>query len=393
MLGNRHRLRTQMSLAMTITAICSLIIFILGMAAFYLLLQNHWINGLSETNQVTLNKLLSNGDVDADALTSLIGVFSLSWTTTFANQEFVWLIILIVLSLLTAVLFGVWFAKRLSLPIEALTRASHQVAQGSLTTSVSHDQSGSLETVELFNSFNKMTNALERANRESATSAAAIAHELRTPLTILRGRLQGIRDETFEPTADMLDALISQTDTLSKIVSDLGTLSRLSAGQLHLELNTIDLAQEITAVITSVRPDLEKSGFQIHHELPSVLVYADAARIRQAMNAIITNAYQYASAGSYININTRTLHDKAIVTISDRGPGIAPEDRLKVFDRWWTGDRSRSSGKSGSGLGLSVVKAIIEAHNGTIRVEEEPGHKGCVISISLPLSDASNTMQ
>lgn len=378
------RLRTLTSLAMIFTAITALFIFVLGMAAFYVRLQRNWVEGLSETNQQTLQALVDNGQVDPDALTTLVSAFSLSWSGRFADQEAAAVLVFVAVTIVAASVIGVLVARRLSRPIETVTIAANQVAGGAIDVQVDQRSGASLEARDLFLSFNQMTKALEQAERESTESAAAIAHELRTPLTVLRGRLQGLRDGAFDPSDEMLTALVAQVDTLAHIVDELGTLSKLGAGQIQPEFQLVNLAQEAKAVLTSVGPDLDRDRIQVEAVLKPAWANADPSRIRQALSALIDNVRQYAVVGRYLKVETFTDRGAVHLTVTDRGPGIAEQDRSRVFDRWWRQDRSRVRSQGGSGLGLSVVRAIVRAHNGSVSVMEGPDGHGAMFTISLP---------
>ena len=386
MIAKHRRLRTQMSLAMIFTAVISLMIFILGMAVFYTYLRESWVEGLSRANQETLNVLTENGAVDPDALTTLINAFSLSWSEEYADQELRMLIMSVIAAVIASIFVGVFVARRLSRPIEAVTYAASKVARGQYGFKVDQNTGASIEAGDLLKSFNHMTIALEQAERESTESAAAIAHELRTPLTILRGRLQGLGDGAFDPSPEMFTALVAQADTLSRIVDDLGILSRLSSGQFQPEVQPTDLAMEAQAVLTSLAPDLEREGITLIASLKPAPVNADPARIRQALGALIDNVRKYASSGGYVCVETAAENNFAVLRVIDRGPGIAPADRDRVFDRWWRGDTSRGRSEGGSGLGLSIVHAIARAHNGHATATSGPEQKGAVLSIILPLN-------
>lgn len=380
-----RRLRTQISLSMIAVAFATLMVFIGGMAIFYTQLQENWVEGLSATNRQTLDALIANGEVQPDELTTLINAFSISWSGGYADQEFLAVVIFSFIALICAAAFGIFLALRLSRPIEAVTQAAKQVAHGKLDGGVRTNLGSSVETRNLVTSFNQMVRSLEQAERESAASAAAIAHELRTPLTILRGRLQGIADGAFEPADDMMLGLVGQVDTLSRIVDDLAMLSRLSAGRFELELRETDLAVEASTALKSLRPELEQAGFAIEQDLQSVPLVADGARIRQALNALVVNALRYADQGKFIRIETHNKNGLAFLRVADAGPGVAEKDRDQVFDRWWRGEDSRSRSKGGSGLGLSIVRSIAEAHGGKVEVDDDSEKGGAKFSIIIPL--------
>jgi len=380
----RLHLRSQLAIAMIFTAVITLAIFIFGMLGFYIYVQERWMESLSPNNRETLTALIENDVVNAEALTTLINLFSVSWTEGYAVSEFVVLLVFVSLAVICSIFIGIFMARRLSQPIESVTHAALEVASGAFDFQVDQKLGVSLEARDLLLSFNKMTRYLESAERESTESAAAIAHELRTPLTILRGRLQGMSDGTFQASKDLLESLMGQVDTLSYIVNDLETISRLSSGRFKFEKDAINLADVALSVVRSVAPDIESNGIIFEHELEPALVRGDQARIRQALNALIENAKRYAASGRYIRVETGLSGESGYIKVLDKGPGISEVNRERVFDRWWRAENSRSRVKGGSGLGLSVVKAITLAHSGFVSVLDGPQGEGVTFVICIP---------
>jgi two-component system sensor histidine kinase AdeS len=378
-------LRTQLAIAMIFTAVITLAIFIFGMLGFYIYVQESWMASLSENNRETIKGLIENDVVNVQALTTLVNLFSASWAEGYAVSELAVLLVFVSLAIICSVFIGIFMARRLSQPIESVTHAALEVASGAFDFQVDNNLAVSLEARDLLLSFNKMTRYLETAERESTESAAAIAHELRTPLTVLRGRLQGMSDGTFQASRDLLEALIGQVDTLSYIVNDLETISRLSSGRFKFEKDAINLADAVLSVVRSTAPDIEKNGIIFEHELEPALVRGDEARIRQALNALIENATRYAASGRYIRVETGLIGENGYIKVSDKGPGISKINRERVFDRWWRAENSRSRVKGGSGLGLSVVKAIACAHSGSVKVIDGPQGEGVTFVICIPL--------
>ena len=381
----RLHLRTQLSIAMIFTSVMTLAIFIFGMLAFYIYVQERWIETLSDENRETLTALIGNEVVNADALTTLVNLFSISWADGYAVRELAALFVFALLATVCSIFIGLIVARRLSKPIESVTHAALEVAGGAFNFQVDHKHAASLEARDLLLSFNKMTFYLESAERESSESAAAIAHELRTPLTVLRGRLQGMADGTFEASRELLNALIGQVDTLSYIVNDLETISRLSSGRFKFEKGAVNLADVALSVITSTSADIESNGMAIENKLESALVRGDKARIYQALNALIENAKRYAASGKYILVETGVIGENGYVKVVDKGPGISKSNRERVFDRWWRAESSRSRVEGGSGLGLTIVKAIARAHRGHVRVLDGPQGNGVTFMVLIPL--------
>lgn len=380
------RLRTQLSLAMILTAVTALFVFIGGMVLFYIYLQVSWIESLDEKNRHTVEALMKDEQIDQEALTTLVSNFSYSWNQSYAEIEFSFLILFTLIPIIFSIIIGISVSRRISRPIEAVTEAASRVSDGALDIRLEQQPRTSSEAYHLFNTFNSMTSSLEQAEREATASAAAIAHELRTPLTILRGRLQGFIDGAFEPNSEMLKALIGQVDTLSHIVDDLATLSLISAGQYMPETTIVDIADEARSVLTSLRPSLKKEGIVLEEDLQPAKACVDPVRIRQALNALIENAIRYAVSGRYIRVETRADKTHVYLHVIDHGPGIAEADRERVFDRWWRVETSRTRAAGGSGLGLSIVRAIVSAHNGKVSVSDNPGGVGANFAIILPVS-------
>lgn len=329
---------------------------------------------------------MQDGQVDPDALTTLVGSFSNSWTQNYAETEVVFLILFALIAIICSIIIGISVSRRISRPIEAVAQAALQVSDGVLDIQVEQEPNTSSEAYHLFSTFNNMVRSLEQAEREATASAAAIAHELRTPLTILRGRLQGFSDGAFEPSAEMLEALIGQVDMLSHIVNDLATLSLISAGQYTPEISFVDIADEARSVLTSFRPGLKKEGMVLEEELWPARAEVDPVRFRQALNALIENAIRYAASGRYIRVVTRADKIHVYLHVIDYGPGIAEADRERIFDRWWRAEASRARASGGSGLGLSIVRAIVSAHGGEVSVSSNPNGLGSNFTVALPAS-------
>ena len=381
------RLYAQLSFWMVLLSVVTLIIFIIGMVLFYVDLQQQWFAGLPESERNALIMLIEKKEISQEALVTLVNTFSLSWSDGYANSE-IWAVVKFSgLAIICAMILGVFFSKHLTRPIEAVTDAARAVADGEFTTNVSRRLGHSYETRELLDSFNSMTKALVRAERESLEVSASIAHELRTPLTILRGRLQGLEDGAFDLSPKLVGSMISQVDTLSHIVSDLEVITRLSSGQLEVQAIPMSLEIEVQKVIDLLSPQLTDQGFEIELSLSPAKPVADPERVRQALTALIHNVQFHAMSGKYLRIDCGTDDDGAYIRVADRGPGVALGNEERVFERWWREDtaRKRTADGRGSGLGLSVVHAIAQAHGGDVRHEKPASGTGAAFKIVFPL--------
>lgn len=301
--------------------------------------------------------------------------------------DFVILFCMFAFSLAMAALIGWKLAQRFIDPIHAMGEAAKAIAKGEFETRIrtSPTNPGDMgEIDDLVDNFNKMAELLERAQNDLRYQNSSIAHELRTPLTILKGRIQGLADGVFASTPEVYTGLLAHVDSLTRIVDDLRTLALFNAGQLELKVEKFDLAPELEKLTTSLLRELAGANVRLQLDLVSIELVADKMRIRQIILALIDNVCRYA-AGSTLHISTFKERDAAVISVCDNGPGLPEYEVRQVFERFWRADDSRSRSSGGSGLGLSVVKAIAQSHNGDVSAaRNEAG--GLTFRIVLPLA-------
>ncbi|MBZ8134818.1 ATP-binding protein [Afifella sp. IM 167] len=272
----------------------------------------------------------------------------------------------ILVALPIAAFVALRLARRILEPLETLAQSARRIAGGDLSARVPPGDRSLGETAGLIDDFNTMAQRLEDMAADMALWNATIAHELRTPLTVLKGRLQGMIDGVFEPDERALRGLVLQVDSLARLVEDLRTVTLADSGHLDLHIEPVCLSQEIGQMAELLAPDLKAQGFSLALELSDVVVLADATRIRQALLALVTNARRYANRGA-ITISLGKSGGETVLGVADEGPGLTPEMARRVFDPFVRGDQARSGEPGGNGLGLSVVRAIVEAHGGRLR--------------------------
>lgn len=273
------------------------------------------------------------------------------------------------LSLIVAVMTAVKFSRMMLLPLNSLAESARNIARGELSARAVAGDRKLTEISALVDDFNTMAKRLETASGEITTWNAAIAHELRTPVTILRGRLQGLADGVFQPDHTLFLNLVKQTDGLARLIEDLRTLSLAESGHLLLHWEITEISREVTAVAEVMRPSLAERGLSLVLKLDDITLKCDGARIRQALMALLDNARRYAQPG-IVMVSCVQSDERAIITVEDEGPGISAEIGGTLFNAFSRGDQSRSRESGGTGLGLSVVRAITKAHAGKVACGE-----------------------
>jgi signal transduction histidine kinase len=288
--------------------------------------------------------------------------------------------------LVIGVIVALLVARRISRPLMNVSQAAARVSRGDLSARapISRRRGGD-ETALLLRNFNSMADSLERLEGERRATSAAIAHELRTPLTILRGRLEAIRDDVITLNNKEISNLLSQTEVLSRLVTDLRTLSLADAGQISLERQTVDVRALVAQVVNSFEARAGDRGMKL--EFVSDLAHCDApidsSRIIQVVANLIENAIRYAPEGGFARVSLNTNLNDIIITVRDSGAGIEADQLERVFDRFYRTDASRSRFTGGSGLGLAIVRTMVELHGGRITVRNHP-EGGAEFEVRLP---------
>jgi signal transduction histidine kinase len=313
---------------------------------------------------------------------------------------------------LVALVLGAVLVRQIIAPLRRLQAATGAVASGDLSQRVrisSQDEIG-----EVGRAFNQMAEALERDEELRRHMMADIAHELRTPLTVMRGQIEALLDGVFPLTTEQLGPIHDETLLLSRLVSDLRELALAEAGQLSIECKQVDMGDLARRVVAAVEPAAAgkdvRVSLQIASDLPTVSV--DADRISQVLHNLLGNALRHTPAGGQITLAVGVASDHqspnlsqrdpvgpisqftnlpisqspnlpVVVTVSDTGPGIPPEDLPYIFDRFYRADKSRSRTGGGSGLGLTIARYIVEAHGGRIWAESRVG-QGTNVLFTIP---------
>lgn len=296
------------------------------------------------------------------------------------------------LSILAAGLVASYaLARSITVPLRNLSRAAEQIAQGNFGQNVPVETGD--EVGYLANIFNRMSETLAVNTKLLQQLLANIAHELKTPLAVIQGHLEGMVDGVIETSKEQLSSLHDEAIRLNRLINDLRDLSLAEVRQLAMEKQLADINQIVTRAVTMLKPLADDKGIDIVCRLaPSLAKTAvDIDRMSQVFYNILVNAIRYSPDQSRIEVATVLTEAEnrqwTMVSVTDSGPGIAPEDMPYLFDHFYRGDKSRDRKSGGSGLGLAIVKQLVENHGGTVAVNSTPGD-GSVFQVLLPMDAA-----
>lgn len=263
-------------------------------------------------------------------------------------------------------------------PLREMTAAARTMAAGDYTrrvTATSRDEVG-----ELARTFNTMVADLEEVDAQRRELVANVSHELRTPVSALRAVLENLVDGVAQPDAATLQAALSQTERLGRLVTDLLDLSRVDAGTSLLEVEPIAIGPFLQAAAEEARISNRPVVYAVEVASGDLVVDGDRARLQQLVANLLDNAGRHSPEGGTVTVSARRVGQHVVLEVADDGPGIAAVQRATVFERFTTGAAAGSDG--GTGLGLAIARWVTDLHGGSIEVAEAAG--GCRIRATIP---------
>ena len=292
------------------------------------------------------------------------------------------------ISLSMAVVILLIVSKRLSSPLQDVGKAAGKLAEGDYSQRVAvltEDEIGS--TAKAFNYMAERLEAIEE-NRKSFISA--VAHELRSPLTLIRGFIQGIVDGTvaLEDQNKYLHIILKETERLNKLIANLLDIQRMESDAYPFYPQSFDMNELIRRTLIKYEEEIDKKSVRVHLKLldQKVFVWADRDAMEQVLNNLLENAMKFMDIEGKLEVDVKIQENKAIVQIKDQGMGISEEEQKYIWDRFYKVDKSRDRKQSGTGLGLYIVKKIIDRHGEEIWIESIVG-EGTAFNFSIALDE------
>ena len=290
-----------------------------------------------------------------------------------------------------AIIASTWLFWGITRPLSKLRSATEAIAGGDLKARAPIKRQD--EVGRVAEAFNSMADQLERQESLRKRMVADVAHELRTPLSVMRGNLEAMMDDLIPTSEEELDAVHQEVLRLSRLVEDLRILSLADAGELRLETNEVNTSELVETAVRRLTPAAEAKGVILVGDIgdtPGIII-GDEGKLQQVLANLISNAIRFTPEGGKVTVESRTIKDRARFLVRDEGPGVDPADLPFFFERFWKEDRSRVRGEdlnrdgSGSGLGLSIVRQLVELHGGTVEASL-PEEGGLQVAVILPAS-------
>lgn len=280
--------------------------------------------------------------------------------------------IIAIVLIIISVIISVIISNSISKPIEKVSKFTKTIEDGNYEKKIEY-KSNLKEVDDLINSINNLTDTLNKQEELRKRLTTDVAHELRTPLTSVQTHLEAILDGIWEPTNDRLNSINEEVSRLVGLVNKLNSLSKFEASKENLNIKEENLSKIVENIIYNFQTQAIKKSIRIESDLDDVNINIDKDKITQLVINLISNGIRYTNEGGKINIILKDEKNCAKLCIKDNGIGIPKEDIKYIFERFYRVDKSRSKNTGGMGVGLTISKAIVKAHGGSINVNSQIG--------------------
>ncbi|EFK55271.1 ATP-binding protein [Corynebacterium genitalium ATCC 33030] len=291
-------------------------------------------------------------------------------------------------ALFSTLLASLWLSRRLRTPLQGLTRAAASVAGGNYRVRVPAGNAGP-EVSTLAQAFNTMANRMEHTEQVRRQMLSDLAHEMGTPLSVLAVYLDGLQDGVVDWNLSTHQIMSDQLTRLTRLIEDIDDVSRAQEDRIDLDLAEEGLDELLHVAAAAAGEAYADKGVGLHieagHDTARVMV--DRQRFGQVMGNLLSNALRHTPTGGRVQVTVRQQGaSAALIDITDTGDGIPPDQLEHIFERFYRGDTARSRDKGGAGIGLTISRALIEAHGGTLTAASPGAGHGSVFTLRLPLS-------
>ncbi len=292
---------------------------------------------------------------------------------------------------LTAAVVSWILATRIVRPVRGLASAARRVSRGDYQTRVQLE--GADELTVLARAFNELAGSLDSAEQRRRRLLADLAHELRTPLATIDAYLEGLADGVVQPDPGTWALLRAEAGRLGRLTDDIAKVSRAEERQLDLRVRTAPAQELLAAAAAAARSGYAEKGVRLELDAArgDASVAVDPDRFAEVLANLLENALRHTPPGGAVGLAAAPAGEDVLFTVSDTGEGIAPAELEQVFERFYRADPARSRDRGGSGIGLTIARALVEAHGGRISAESAGAGQGAAFRITLPAARAAGT--
>ena len=292
------------------------------------------------------------------------------------------LVLVAFFSLLIPLFFALLVAKKLSSPIVTINDFTKEIAKGRYS-SLSLEETGIREIDDLLVSVNDLSLQLQHQQKIRNRLSSDIAHEIRTPLTTLKGNIEAMIDGVWEISEERLYRCYEEVSRITRLIGEIDRINELESQESQLQKTTFDLTELAQQIVDNFQPMLVENKLNCSASGDRVFISADRDKIHQVLTNLLANAIKFTPSGGRIDLYVSQSKGTTSFRIIDNGQGIPPDEVGQIFERFYMAEPSRNSKLGGQGIGLSIVKGIVNAHQGTISVDSIYG-KGTTFTINLP---------
>lgn len=291
-------------------------------------------------------------------------------------------VLVALISLLIPLFFALLVAKKLSSPIVTINDFTKEIAKGHYS-SLSLEETGIREIDDLLVSVNDLSLQLQHQQKIRNRLSSDIAHEIRTPLTTLKGNIEAMIDGVWEISEERLYRCYEEASRITRLIGEIDRINELESQESQLQKTTFNLTELAQQIVDNFQPMLVENKLNCFVSGDRVFISADRDKIHQVLTNLLANAIKFTPSGGRIDLYVSQSKGTTSFRIIDNGQGIPPEEVGQIFERFYMAEPSRNSKLGGQGIGLSIVKGIVNAHQGTISVDSIYG-KGTTFTINLP---------
>lgn len=287
-----------------------------------------------------------------------------------------------IISIVFAAIAGIILAGKISVPVKAATRAAKDIAQGNYNNRINTDIC-TMELSELGNAVNHMAESLDNQEMLRRRLTSDVAHELRTPVANVSSNIEAIIEGALEPTNERLSSCYNELERITGIITELEKLRQIEGENMILHIGHVDIYELAKEVKLIFENEMSKKNIRCDIIGEHIDVCVDKDKMSQVLNNLISNAVKYTDNYGNIQITVIQENENVVITVKDNGCGIDDNDIPYIFERFYRTDKSRKRSTGGAVIGLTITRAIVQLHGGTIHVESKKG-VGSLFKVTIP---------